>query len=105
MSTIIGLESNAHADLVRRYSAWEAKLCENIATLARQRTLFHRIFVGGFVVSVLGFLFGTWFGVGALVTGVVWCGTGLYLTIMRAKHYREELSRTRAELRRLGGAA
>jgi hypothetical protein len=101
MSSHTVIPSDAHADLVRRYSVWEAKLCENIAALARQRTLFQWVFFGGLVLSALGFVFGAWFGVGSIVTGIVWCGTGLYLTIMRGKQYREELSRTRAELRRL----
>jgi hypothetical protein len=102
-NTGIGLESNARMALVERYSAWEARLCENIATLARQRSTFNRIFFGGLVASVLGFYFGAWFGVGSVATGIAWCGTGLYLMIVRGRQYREELSRTRAELRRLAG--
>ena len=103
MSTTAGIESNAHANLVQRYAAWEAKLCENIATLARQRSMYHRVFFGGLIVSTIGFFFGAWFGVGSVATGIAWCGTGLYLTIVRGHQYREELSRTRAELRRLAG--
>ncbi|HEY2514622.1 MAG TPA: hypothetical protein VGI39_27345 [Polyangiaceae bacterium] len=105
MSTDIAIESDPRADLVQRYAAWEAKLRENIDALGRQRTTFHRIFFGALIVSTLGFFFGSWFGVGSLLTGVAFCGTGLYLTMVREHQYDDELSRTRAELRRLGELA
>jgi hypothetical protein len=101
MSTVTTSESRAHADLVQRYAAWEAKLRENIDSLSRQRTAFHRIFFGALMASTLGFFFGAWFGVGSFLTGLAFCGTGLYLTIVRRRQYDGELLRTRAELRRL----
>jgi hypothetical protein len=101
MSTGTTTKSSAHADLVRRYAAWEAKLRENIDSLSRQRSAFHRIFFGVLIASTLGFFFGSWFGVGSFLTGVAFCGTGLYLTIMRRRQYAGELLHTRAELRRL----
>ena len=101
MSTDTATESSAHADLVRRYAAWEAKLRENIDSLSRQRTAFHWIFFGALIASTLGFFFGSWFGVASLLTGLAFCGTGLYLTMMRRYQYNGELLRTRAELRRL----
>jgi hypothetical protein len=101
MSTDTATESSAHADLVRRYAAWEAKLNQNIDSLSQQRTACYRIFFGALVVSTLGFFFGSWVGVGSFVTGVAFCGTGLYLTMMRRREYDDELLQTRAELRRL----
>jgi hypothetical protein len=101
MSTDTPMDSATRADLVRRYAAWEAKLRENIAALARQRKTFYGIFFGVLFASTLGFLFGIWFGVATLLTGVAFCGTGLYLTTMRGLEYDDELSRARAELRRL----
>jgi hypothetical protein len=101
MSTDITVESDTRADLVRRYAAWEAKLRENIDSLSRQRATFYRIFFGFLIASLLGFFFGSWLGVGSFLTGVAFCGTGLYLTTMRGHEYDDELSRTRAELRRL----
>jgi hypothetical protein len=103
MSTDISVESDGRADLLHRYAAWEAKLRENIDALARQRAAFYRIFFGALILSALGFFFGAWFGVASLVTGVAFCGTGLYLTTVRGHEYHDELSRTRAELRRLEG--
>jgi hypothetical protein len=104
MSTDIAKESDTRARLVERYAAWEAKLRENIDSLSRQRVTFYRIFFGFLIASTLGFLFGSWFGVGTLFTGIAFCGTGLYLTMMRGHEYDDELSRTCAELRRLRGA-
>ena len=104
MSTDIALESDPRADLVNRYAAWEAKLRENIDALSRQRTTFHRIFFGALLVSAFGFLFGWWFGVASFLTGVAFCGTGLYLTMVRGHQYHDELSRTRVELLRLGAS-
>jgi hypothetical protein len=101
MSTDGSTDSRAHADLVQRYAAWEAKLRENIDALSRQRTVFHRIFFGALIASTLGFFFGAWVGVGSFLTGVAFCGTGLYLTIVRGRQYSGELRSTRAELRRL----
>jgi hypothetical protein len=97
MSTPIAIESST----LQRYATWEAKLRENIVLLARQRTTFYRIFFGVLFTSTLGFFLGAWFGVASFLTGVAFCGTGLYLTMMRAYEYEEELARTRAELRRL----
>jgi hypothetical protein len=94
-------ESSGHADLVQRYGAWEAKLRENIDSLSQQRTVFYRVFFGALIASTLGFFFGSWFGVASFLTGIAFCGTGLYLTIMRRHQYDGELLRTRAELRRL----
>jgi hypothetical protein len=94
-------ESSAHANLVQRYAAWEAKLRENIDSLSRQRSIFYRIFFGALTASTLGFFFGSWFGVGSFLTGLAFCGSGLYLTMMRRRQYHDELLHTRAELRRL----
>jgi hypothetical protein len=101
MSTDTTTESSAHADLIQRYAAWETKLGENIDSLSRQRTVFYWIFFGALITSTLGFFFGSWFGVGSFLTGLAFCGTGLYLTIMRRRQYDDELLHTRAELRRL----
>jgi hypothetical protein len=101
MSTDIAIDSDA--SLVQRYAAWEAKLRENIDALSRQRATFYRIFFGVWIVSTLGFFVGSWFGVASFLTGVAFCGTGLYLTTVRGREYDDELSRTRAELRRLRG--
>ena len=102
MSTDIAMGSDTRADLVQRYAAWETKLRENIDTLSQQRTAFYRIFFGALLLSAFGFVFGWWFGVASFFTGVAFCGTGLYLTMVRGQQYVDELSRTRAELRRLG---
>ena len=101
MSTAIAKESDARTHLVERYATWEAKLRENINALSRQRVTFYRIFFGFLFASTLGFVFGTWFGVATFFTGIAFCGTGLYLTMMRGHEYVDELSRTSAELRRL----
>jgi hypothetical protein len=85
-------------DQVAKYEAWAARLEENIATLVRQRRVFIRIFFGSIALSVVGFFIGPWFGVGAVVTGIMFCIAGMYISTTRRIEYQRELVRTRAEI-------
>jgi hypothetical protein len=81
-----------------KYEAWAARLEDNIATLARQRRIYFRIFFGSIGLSFIGFFFGPWFGVGAFATGVMFCIAGLYISTTRRWEYERELVRTRNEI-------
>jgi len=88
-----------------KYEAWAARLEENIATLVRQRRTFLRVFFGSIGLSIVGFFFGPWFGVGALATGVMFCIAGLYISTTRRWEYQRELVRTREEIAHFKAAA
>jgi hypothetical protein len=85
-------------DQIAKYEAWAARLEENIATLVRQRRTYFKIFFGSVAVSLIGFLRSPWFGVGAIVTGVLVCIAGLYISTTRRWEYERELVRTREEI-------
>jgi hypothetical protein len=92
-------------DQLAKYEAWAARLEENIATLTRQRRLYLRFFMGAAGVSLVGFFFGWWLGVGALFTGVMFCISGLYISTTRTWEYERELARTRDEIAHLKAQA
>jgi hypothetical protein len=85
-------------DQLGKYEAWAARLEENITTLSRQRRAFYGILFGSVALSAIGFFFGVWFGVGTLVTGVMVCIAGLYISTTRRWEYERELARTRDEI-------
>jgi hypothetical protein len=93
--------NTASPDLVHRYAAWASKLEENMVSLARQRRVLLRMLPAALLLSALGFAINVWVGVGTFATGLWVCAAGLYLTMMRAREYREELARTQAQLRRM----
>jgi hypothetical protein len=93
-------------ELISKYSAWAAKLDENIASLARQRRVTFVLFVSVLGLSLAALLFASWLGVAVFLTGVLVCAALAYVTGVRAREFALERGRVRdhlAHLEREGG--
>ena len=76
---------------IAKYEAWIQKLEHLHADVVRKRPIYFRIFVAMPVVSMLGFIWCVWFGVGALLTGIMMCGFGFYSVNMIEGDFEREL--------------
>ncbi len=88
---------------IDKYEAWTARLEQNIEELARQRTVLMRLFYAATVVSLVGFYFGFWVGVGAFFTGLMIVIAGLYMTSTRTREYKRDLRRAPKSFSASGG--
>jgi hypothetical protein len=88
---------------IEKYETWIHELEERERALAGSRRLYTRVFIGAVVVSVLGFFWSVWFGVAALLTGIMFCVSGFYMVLVRGDEYKREIQRNREELEKLRG--
>ncbi len=84
-----------------KYAAWAARLEQNLEMIARQRSIAFRLVPIILAVSLLGFFFGAWAGVGSLLTAVWISSCCIYLPVVRTHEIRMELERTRQEVSKL----
>ncbi len=78
-------------DQLAKYEAWIVELERRRRDIAVNRPRYLRSLVGLLLASTLGFLWGVWFGVGALVTGILMCAFGFYTVLFREGEYEKEL--------------
>jgi hypothetical protein len=84
---------------LEKLALYEARIEEierRQTNLARGRTGYMRLFVAIPVVSVLGFLFGVWFGAATLATGILMGIFGFYTVSVREGDYERELDGLRS---------
>jgi hypothetical protein len=89
------------AERIEKYEEWIRELEARKGNLASARRLYFRVFIGAIFVSVLGFFKSPWFGVGAILTGIMFCVCGFYMVLVRSDEYDRELRRNREELEKL----
>lgn len=93
--------SSAADPRIARYESWISTLEGRTAKLAETRKQSLFFFGGAVLVSGLGFFFSPWFGTAALITGIMFCVSGLYIVFVRSNEYQKELEVARRELSRL----
>jgi hypothetical protein len=89
---------------VEKYEAWATKLEQNILDMARQRAWSWAYLAGGAAVGAVAWRFNHFVAGSILTLGIILWITAIYITYMRTWYYRNELTRTRYELERLGEA-
>jgi hypothetical protein len=76
---------------IAKYEAWIRRIEGLQARDARNRQTYFRIFVAIPIVFSLGFFWGRWFGVAALLTGLLMCLFGFYTFLTIEGDYEREL--------------
>jgi hypothetical protein len=84
-------EARAAGEQLAKYEDWIREIERRQADIAVNRPRYLRFLVGLLVASLLGFLVGTWFGVGTLVVGILMCAFGFYTVLFREGEYEQEL--------------
>lgn len=84
-----------------KIGAWIVELEARQKKLGASRTGYLRFFVGALAVSGLGFVWNLWFGVGAFLTGILFCAFGFYVVLVRESDYRHEIAQLRKDAERL----
>jgi hypothetical protein len=93
------------ADQLARYEAWISELESRQKDIAKKRPGYLRLLVGLLIGSTIGFVWGVWIGVGALLTGVLVCLFGFYTVLFRESEYVKELKSLRRVASDLRAAA
>ncbi len=76
---------------IARYEAWIQELERRQEDIARKQPGYIRFFVAIPLTSILGFIWGSRIGIGALLTGILMCAFGCYTVLFRAGEYEREL--------------
>lgn len=77
---------------LQKYEAWILRIETLKAKDAGHRSTYFRVFAAIPAVSTLAFFWGVWFGVAALLTGIMMCGFGFYTFLTIAADYDRELA-------------
>jgi hypothetical protein len=85
----------AASEQLEKYEAWIQELERRQIDIAVNRPRYLRFLVGLLIASTLGFFWGVWFGLGALVTGILMCAFGFYTVLFREGEYEKELAHLR----------
>jgi hypothetical protein len=80
----------AGAQLVK-YEDWIREIERRQADIGVNRPRYLRFLVGLLFASLLGFIWGAWFGAGTLVVGILMCAFGFYTVLFREGEYEKEL--------------
>jgi hypothetical protein len=77
---------------LEKYEAWIKELERRRDDIAKHRPGYIRLFIALPIVSLLGFIGGTWLGVACLLTGVLMFLFGIYTVLFRAGEYEKEIA-------------
>ncbi len=84
-----------------KYEAWIHELEARQRDHAARRPSHLRLFAAIAAVSVVGFAWNAWVGIGALLTGVMCALFGIYVINVREGDYERELRHARREVAEL----
>jgi hypothetical protein len=83
---------------ITKYEDWAARLEANIEDMAKQRRLSWIYLLAGVLLGGIAWRFHHFFGGALVALGIILWITAIYITWMRTWYYRNELTRTRAEI-------
>ena len=94
-----GRDDSNGAEQITKYERWIGELEARQRTLAASRSSYLRFFLGSLVASMFGYFWNVWFGAATVLTGVLFCGFGFYVVLVRLAEYRSELATLRETVR------